>query len=88
VTATLVIRLPAPDRADDAPVAWTLFDEGARAASGEAAPGSAPDLPPGGAGEPTHVTIPAAIGNAVFDATGVRFRRLPLGAERVRSALG
>lgn len=37
-----------------------------------------PELPPGGAGEPTHVTIPAAIANAVFDATGVRLRRLPL----------
>jgi nicotinate dehydrogenase subunit B len=47
-----------------------------------------PDLPPGGAGEPTHVTIPAAIGNALFDATGVRFRRLPLTAERVRAGLG
>ena len=37
-----------------------------------------PELPPGGAGEPAHVTIPAAIANAVFDATGVRLRRLPL----------
>jgi nicotinate dehydrogenase subunit B len=46
-----------------------------------------PDLPPGGAGEPTHVTIAAAIGNAVFDATGVRFRRLPLTAHRVRTGL-
>src|SRR5690606_4722362 len=37
-----------------------------------------PELPPGGAGEPAHVTVPAAIGNAVFDATGTRLRRLPL----------
>ncbi|MDR0779831.1 MAG: molybdopterin-dependent oxidoreductase [Pseudomonadales bacterium] len=47
-----------------------------------------PDQPPGGAGEPSHVTVPAAIANAVFDATGVRIRRLPLTAERVKAALG
>jgi CO/xanthine dehydrogenase Mo-binding subunit len=46
-----------------------------------------PELPAGGAGEPAHVTVPAALGNAVFDATGVRIRRLPLTAERVRAAL-
>jgi CO/xanthine dehydrogenase Mo-binding subunit len=46
-----------------------------------------PDEPPGGAGEPSHVTVPAAIANAVFDATGVRIRRLPLTAERVKAAL-
>ncbi len=46
-----------------------------------------PDQPPGGAGEPAHVTIPAAVANAVFDATGVRMRRLPLTAERVKAAL-
>ena len=45
------------------------------------------EMPAGGAGEPAHVTIPAAIGNAVFDATGVRFRRLPLTSERVRAGL-
>ena len=37
-----------------------------------------PDLPAGGAGEPAHVTVPAAIANAIFDATGRRLRRLPL----------
>lgn len=37
-----------------------------------------PELPAGGAGEPAHVTVPAAIGNAVFDATGTRLRRMPL----------
>jgi CO/xanthine dehydrogenase Mo-binding subunit len=46
-----------------------------------------PEEPSGGAGEPAHVTIPAAIGNAVFDATRVRLRRLPLTAERVKAAL-
>lgn len=43
--------------------------------------------PAGGAGEPAHVTIPAAIANALFDATGVRFRRLPLTPERVKAGL-
>jgi CO/xanthine dehydrogenase Mo-binding subunit len=47
-----------------------------------------PDQPSGGAGEPAHVTIPAAIANAVFDATGSRLRRLPLTPERVKAALG
>ncbi len=46
-----------------------------------------PEQPAGGAGEPAHVTIPAAIGNAVFDATGVRFRRLPLNRETIRAGL-
>jgi CO/xanthine dehydrogenase Mo-binding subunit len=46
-----------------------------------------PEQPAGGAGEPTHVTIPAAVANAVFDATGARLRRLPLTAERVKAAL-
>jgi CO/xanthine dehydrogenase Mo-binding subunit len=46
-----------------------------------------PEQPAGGAGEPAHVTIPAAIANAVFDATGRRIRRLPLTAERVKAAL-
>jgi nicotinate dehydrogenase subunit B len=36
------------------------------------------DEPAGGAGEPAHVTVPAAIGNAVFNATGQRLRRMPL----------
>jgi CO/xanthine dehydrogenase Mo-binding subunit len=45
------------------------------------------EVPPGGAGEPAHVTIPAAIGNAVFDATGARMRTLPLTPARVLAAL-
>jgi CO/xanthine dehydrogenase Mo-binding subunit len=43
--------------------------------------------PPGGAGEPAHVTIPAAIANAIFDATGIRLRRLPLTPDRVKAGL-
>ena len=46
-----------------------------------------PDDPPLGAGESASVPSAAAICNAVFDATGVRFRELPLTPEKVRAAL-
>jgi CO/xanthine dehydrogenase Mo-binding subunit len=45
------------------------------------------DIAPSGAGEPTMRSVPAAIANAFFDATGVRMRRAPLTAERVKAAL-
>lgn len=41
----------------------------------------------GGAGEPAIVCFPAAIANAVADATGVRIRRYPLVPERVKRLL-
>jgi hypothetical protein len=37
-----------------------------------------PELPPGGAGEPSSRPTAAAIGNAIFDATGARLRRVPM----------
>lgn len=40
-----------------------------------------------GAGEATQGPTPAAIANAVFDATGVRLRRTPFTPERVRERL-
>jgi nicotinate dehydrogenase subunit B len=43
--------------------------------------------PPLGAGESASVPSAAAIANAVFDATGVRFRELPLTPERVLAGL-
>jgi nicotinate dehydrogenase subunit B len=46
-----------------------------------------PDLAPAGVGEPATVPTAAAIGNAVFDATGVRLRRVPFTPERVLAAL-
>ena len=46
-----------------------------------------PDLPPYGAGEPSIKPVVAAVANAIYDATGVRIRRAPFRAERVRAAL-
>jgi len=46
-----------------------------------------PEVAPSGAGEPSTRTVPAAIANAIFDATGVRFRRVPITPERVKAAL-
>jgi isoquinoline 1-oxidoreductase len=36
------------------------------------------DLPPAGAGEAPIITVAPAIGNAIFDASGIRLRSLPL----------
>ena len=46
-----------------------------------------PSEPSMGAGEAATSPIPAAIANAIFDATGVRLRDVPFTPERVRSAL-
>ena len=46
-----------------------------------------PDLPPYGAGEASLKPMLAAIGNAIFDATGVRIRRVPFRDDRVLAAL-
>jgi nicotinate dehydrogenase subunit B len=46
-----------------------------------------PDLPPTGAGEPSIRPVAAAIANAIFDATGVRIRRVPFSPDRVKQAL-
>jgi CO/xanthine dehydrogenase Mo-binding subunit len=40
-----------------------------------------------GAGEPMACAIPAAIANAVFDATGARLRSVPFTADKVKAAL-
>jgi CO/xanthine dehydrogenase Mo-binding subunit len=46
-----------------------------------------PGEPPLGAGEPAICPIAAAIGNAVYDATGARLRTVPYTADRVLAAL-
>ena len=46
-----------------------------------------PTQPPLGAGEPATVIVAAAIGNAVFAATGVRLREVPFTPSRVKGAL-
>src|SRR5882762_6811248 len=48
---------------------------------------SHPELPSSGAGEPSSRNVPAAIANAVFDATGARVRQMPLTPARVKAAL-
>jgi len=45
------------------------------------------EVPPLGAGECTITTVAAAIGNAIFDATGVRLRQAPFTPVRVMAAL-
>ena len=40
-----------------------------------------------GAGEPTPTTIPAAVANAIYDATGARMRSVPFTPEKVLAAL-
>jgi nicotinate dehydrogenase subunit B len=44
-------------------------------------------VPALGAGETAITVTPAAIGNAIFDATGARLRNLPFTPERVKAAL-
>jgi CO/xanthine dehydrogenase Mo-binding subunit len=46
-----------------------------------------PDLPHYGAGETVCKPLLAAVGNAIFDATGVRLRRVPFRAARVLAAM-
>ena len=40
-----------------------------------------------GGGEPTPTAIPAAIGNAIYDATGARLRSVPFTPEKVKTAI-
>jgi nicotinate dehydrogenase subunit B len=47
-----------------------------------------PELPLLGAGEAATAPVAATLGNAIFDATGVRLRTVPFTAARVKAALG
>ena len=46
-----------------------------------------PKLPPACAGESSIPPVAAAMANTVFDATGVRLRRVPLTPKRLKPAL-
>jgi CO/xanthine dehydrogenase Mo-binding subunit len=46
-----------------------------------------PDQPPLGAGEAAASPVPAALANAVFDATGVRLRNVPFSAGKLKALL-
>jgi CO/xanthine dehydrogenase Mo-binding subunit len=46
-----------------------------------------PEIEPSGAGEPSIRPVAAAIANAIFDATGVRIRRVPFSPDHVKAAL-
>jgi nicotinate dehydrogenase subunit B len=46
-----------------------------------------PDLPPLGIGEASCTPVPAALANAIFDATGVRLRSVPLTSAKLKAAL-
>jgi nicotinate dehydrogenase subunit B len=45
------------------------------------------DVPAAGAGETAITLVAAALGNAIFDATGARLRQVPFTPERVKMAL-
>jgi isoquinoline 1-oxidoreductase len=45
-----------------------------------------PEVPPQGCGEPAITCVGAVIANAVFDATGIRMRELPMTPERIEEA--
>jgi nicotinate dehydrogenase subunit B len=47
-----------------------------------------PSAPPWGGGEPSTAIVPAAISNAVFEATGARLRSVPFTPAKVKAALG
>ena len=46
-----------------------------------------PTEKPWGAGEPSAAIVPAAVSNAIFDATGARLRSVPFTPEKVKAAL-
>jgi CO/xanthine dehydrogenase Mo-binding subunit len=44
-------------------------------------------MPETGAGETAITVVAGAIGNAIFDATGLRLRQIPFSSESVKAAL-
>ena len=69
---------------------WATYDTltmGAEMPSIETVLIDRPDAPAAGAGETAITLVAAAVGNAVFDATGARLRQVPFTPERVKAAL-
>jgi CO/xanthine dehydrogenase Mo-binding subunit len=66
---------------------YRTFAVGSRAPVVEAVLVNQPSAPANGAGETAITVVAAAIGNAVFDATGARLREIPFTPERVKAAL-
>jgi CO/xanthine dehydrogenase Mo-binding subunit len=48
---------------------------------------SRPNIPPSGAGEGSMRPITAAVGNAIYDATGIRMRQAPFTPERIKAGM-
>jgi CO/xanthine dehydrogenase Mo-binding subunit len=46
-----------------------------------------PNEKPWGAGEPTAAVVPAAIANAIYNATGARMRSVPFTPTKVQAAI-
>jgi nicotinate dehydrogenase subunit B len=65
----------------------TVIDRQALAVQGSFDNGGTGMYLNGGIGEPPNSVVPAAVGNAIFDATGVRIRETPFTPARVRAAL-
>jgi CO/xanthine dehydrogenase Mo-binding subunit len=66
---------------------YRTFAVGTRTPAIEAVLVHQPSAPANGAGETAITVVAAAIGNAVFDATGARLREIPFTPARVRAAL-
>jgi CO/xanthine dehydrogenase Mo-binding subunit len=66
---------------------YRTFAVGSRTPVVEAVLLNQPSAPANGAGETAITVVAAAIGNAVFDATGARLREIPFTPDRVKAAL-
>jgi len=78
------------DRARVTSVDWRTYHSltlGAEVPTIESVLINRPDQEAMGAGETTITLVAAAVGNAVFDATGARLREVPFTPERVRATL-
>jgi CO/xanthine dehydrogenase Mo-binding subunit len=68
-------------------ITYPILDITEKPASIESVLINHPDIAPSGAGEPSIRPVAAAIANAIFDATGVRMRRIPFSPDRVRQSM-